>query len=186
MLKRCDIGEAAKLLHKAGVLAYPTESVYGLGCDPRQLEAVQRILDLKGRSHQKGLILIAASIEQVLPWVRDREQLNTARSSWPGPVTWVFEAAAETPSLLCQADHSIAIRVTDHPVAAALCSAFGGALVSTSANPAGQPPARDQQTIERYFDLQLDGLVSGALGGRKQPSEIRDARSGHTIRHSES
>ena len=182
MIERCDLKRAVILLRAAGVLAYPTESVLGLGCDPRQLDAVQRIYTLKARPPQKGLILIAGSIEQVLPWIQYESELDTARSSWPGPVSWVFSAAADTPGLLCQSDHSIAIRVTKHPIAKALCDAFGGALVSTSANPAGWPPARDAATLDGYFDGQLDALLIGPLGQRQAPSEIRDARTGRTLR----
>ena len=182
MIERCDIEQAATLLRNGAVLAYPTESVFGLGCDPQQLDAVERILRLKGRSQQKGLILIASSEQQVWPWIKHQNELQMTRSSWPGPVTWVFSAAANTPELLCQADHSIAIRVTDHPVAKALCDAFGGALVSTSANPAGLPPAREPAVLETYFAGKLDALLDGSLGQLKRPSEIRDARTGKTLR----
>jgi len=182
MIERCDIERAVTLLREAGVLAYPTESVFGIGCDPRQLDAIRRILTLKGRPQQKGLILIASCEQQVLPWIQHDNELEMARSSWPGPVTWVFSANAHTPQLLCQSDHSIAIRITDHPVAKALCDAFGSALVSTSANPAGLPPARDTATLDSYFDRKLDALLSGSLGQRQQPSEIRDARTGNILR----
>ena len=182
MIERCDIERAATLLRQGGVLAYPTEAVFGLGCDPRQRHAVSRILALKGRPQEKGLILIASSEQQVLPWINNQDELELARPSWPGPVTWVFSASADTPDLLCQPDHSIAIRVTDHPVAKALCDAFGNALVSTSANPAGLPPANDAVTLDAYFDGKLDALLSGRLGQRQRPSEIRDARTGKTLR----
>ena len=182
MIERYDIGRAISLLGEGGVLAYPTESVFGLGCDPRQLNAVRRILALKGRPRQKGLILIASNKQQALPWIEREKELEMTRSSWPGPVTWVFSASVQTPELLCQSDHSIAIRVTDHPVAKALCETFGSALVSTSANPADLPPARDTVTLDSYFDGRLDALLIGELGQRQQPSEIRDARTGKVLR----
>ena len=182
MIKCCDIEQAVSLLRHGGVLAYPTESVFGLGCDPRQAAAVERILALKGRPQHKGLILIASDEQQVLAWIKHPEELEMARSSWPGPVTWVFSAEANTPKTLCQPDHSIAIRVTDHPVAKALCNAFGGALVSTSANPADRPPARDTAVLETYFDGKIDTLLSGPLGQLQRASKICDARTGNTLR----
>jgi len=182
MIERCDIEQAVALLTRAGILAYPTESVFGLGCDPRRPAAIEKILTLKGRPQEKGLILIASSQQQALPWIKHPNELEVTSSSGPGPVTWVFSAATDTPELLCQADHSIAIRVTTHPVAKALCQAYGSALVSTSANPTGLPPARDAATLDNYFDGKLDAVLIGELGPRHQPSTIRDARSGKTLR----
>src|SRR3569833_371797 len=138
------IKRAAVLLHAGAVVAYPTEAVWGLGCDPLDGEAVSRLLAIKRRPMHKGLILIAAGFQHVLPFVAP---LNAALeekvlATWPGPVTWLLPARPETPYWLRGAHTNIAVRVTAHPVAAALCRRFGGARVSTSANRAGRSPAR--------------------------------------------
>ncbi len=114
---------AVRLLRGGGIVAYPTEGVYGLGCDPLDGAAVTRLLALKGRSRRKGLILIAASFERVRPFLAplDPELEAAARADWPGPVTWVLPAAPATPAWLTGGRQTLAVRVTAHPVAAALC-----------------------------------------------------------------
>lgn len=179
-----QLREAGRLIQAGGVIAYPTEAVYGLGCHPLNPEAVLRILDLKQRPMGKGVILIAADFQQVLPYVQEpgaalRRKLD---GTWPGPVTWLLPARAETPRWL-RGDHdTLAVRVTGHPLAAALCRASGTALVSTSANRAGQPPARSALRVQRVFGAGVDLVVHGALGGANKPSEIRDARTGKILR----
>jgi len=177
------IKRAAAILHQGGIVAYPTEGVWGLGCDPDNVEAVIRLLALKRRAWQKGLVLIAASYEQIEPYIAVTPgMLKMIRATWPGPVTWLLPAHNATPQWLRGAHNSVAIRVTAHPVAAALCRRFGGALVSTSANIAGRPAARQRLQVQRYFGTALDYIVPGALGTQRGATEIRDAYSGAVIR----
>jgi L-threonylcarbamoyladenylate synthase len=110
------------------------------------------------------------------------EIMQQARDSWPGPHTWIFPRSAEVPAWVAGTHAGIALRITAHEPAAALCRAFGGALVSTSANPHGEPPARSARTVENYFGDKLDGLLDAPLGGQSNPSVIRDALSGAIIR----
>lgn len=175
---------AARVLHGRGVIAYPTEAVYGLGCDPLDGEAVAHLLALKRRSPAKGLILIAADRAQLAPYLLPLSAELEARldASWPGPVTWLLPARPEVPAWLRGAHDTLAVRVTAHPEAAALCRAFGGALVSTSANLAGRPPARSALAVRRSFRNTLDYILPGALGGASGPTEIRDGRSGRIVR----
>jgi len=182
MIQALDLGRAVELLRGGGVIAYPTEAVLGLGCDPCRPSAVQRLLDLKKRPPDKGLIIIASNERQIQAWIEHHDQLQRARASWPGPVTWVLTASAACPQWLCRPDNSVAIRITAHPGTRALCEAFGGAVVSTSANPAGLPPARNADALNHYFTGQLDGLLTGDLGDCPQPSQIQDARTGATHR----
>ena len=175
---------AAALLHAGAVVAYPTEAVWGLGCNPLDGEAVSRLLAIKRRPMHKGLILIAADFQHVLPFVAP---LNVALeekvlATWPGPVTWLLPARPETPYWLRGAHTNIAVRVTAHPVAAALCRRFGGALVSTSANRAGCPPARSYMQVLRRCGDEVDYIVPGAVGPLARPTEIRDAVSGRVVR----
>jgi L-threonylcarbamoyladenylate synthase len=156
---------AVQALRMGGVIAYPTEAVWGLGCEPMNERAVERILALKRRDWRKGLILIAGDFAQLEPYVRlpSRNAMKRAQATWPGPATWVFPAAPEAP-LWVTGDHdSIAVRVTAHPVAVALCAAYGGAIISTSANRSGQEPARSASELRRQFPTGIDYLVPGAL-----------------------
>lgn len=174
---------AGRLLRAGAVVAYPTEAVWGLGCDPLDPQAVGRVLALKGRPAAKGLILIAAGFEQLAPYLAiEPERLPArVRDTWPGPVTWLLPARPEVPVWLRGHFTTLAVRVSAHPGAAALCRAFGGALVSTSANLAGRPPARSALALRR-LGPGVDYILHGELGGRERPTEIRDGATGELLR----
>lgn len=181
-----EIDAVGALLRDGGVVAYPTEAVFGLGCDPLDHRAVEAVFALKQRAPTQGLLLIAADFSQVERFIA-REAvpasvLEQAQASWPGPATWIFPRSADVPPWVSGAHAGIALRVTAHPAAAALCRAFGGALVSTSANPHGAPPARTGAEVDAYFGNALQGLVDAPLGGQIRPTVIRDALSGAIIR----
>lgn len=189
MLRRFALAEAdaaAALMRAGGILAYPTEAVFGLGCDPHDHAAFERLFALKQRPPAQGVLLIAAEFAQVERYIEladvPGEILQQVRASWPGPYTWIFPRSADVPAWIAGAHAGIALRVTAHEPAAVLCRAFGGALVSTSANPHGQPPARAAQTVADYFGDALDGLLAAPLGGQSHPTVIRDALSGAIIR----
>ena len=180
------VATAAALLRRGGVIAYPTEAVWGLGCDPFDAAAVARLLTLKQRVVDKGLILVAASLSQ-LDGLVDWPALPVARrdaviTTWPGPHTWVVPATAQVPRWITGAHTDVALRVSTHPVVVALCTAFGGALVSTSANPANASPPRTLTAFDAALLSALDGIVAGEIGGLSQPTPIRDARTGHVLR----
>jgi L-threonylcarbamoyladenylate synthase len=178
------IRRAGAVIRAGGVVAYPTEAVWGLGCDPLEAEAVARILAIKGRPVSMGLILVAADFGQLEPWVHavSREVEARMAATWPGPVTWVLPARAWVPEWVHGGRGSVAVRVTGHAQSAALCRAAGFAIVSTSANRSGHPPARSGVQVRRWFGDQLDFILGGATGGHDRPSEIRDALSGQPIR----
>ncbi len=171
------------MLHAGGVIAYPTEGVYGLGCRPDDGPAVRHLLELKQRPVSAGLILIAASFEQLTDWIaptaREVRQLSAPQS---GPVTWLVTAGPLTPDWITGGRPTVAVRVTRHPVAAGLCMASGLPLVSTSANRRGKPPARSALGAQLRFGRRLDLVVGGATGGAAGPTEIRDAASGRLVR----
>jgi len=175
---------AARVLANGGVVAYPTEAVYGLGCDPWNRDAVGRILAIKGRDRTKGLILIAADPIQLVPLVEPLPGPRMAEilESWPGPNTWLLPARPTTPSWLTGRFDTLAVRVTAHPLAAGLCRAYGGAIVSTSANRAGRAPARSAFEVRRALDGAPDYILAGACGGAARPSTIRDGRTGRVLR----
>ena len=181
-----SVDDAASLLRRSGVVAYPTEAVWGLGCDPFDEAAVARLLALKQRPVDKGLILIAGLLDQfdgLLDWDAlpvDRQEAVFA--SWPGPNTWIVPATGRVPHWITGAHDGVAVRVSAHPAVIALCAAFGGPLVSTSANPAGAPPPRTLDAFDPALVAALDGVVAGSTGGLERPTAIRDARSGEALR----
>jgi L-threonylcarbamoyladenylate synthase len=179
-----SVSEAAQCLRDGDIVAYPTEAVYGLGCDPGSEAAVRRVLQLKQRSEAAGLILIGDRFERFETFVSALPpgQLDRAMATWPGPVTWLFPRAAGVPDWLAGTHPTIALRVTAHPVCRELCAAFGGAVVSTSANPGSGEPARTAERVIAYFGDALAGIVRGALGRESRPSEIRDLATGRVIR----
>lgn len=175
---------AVETVSDGGVIAYPTEAVFGLGCDPLEEHAVARILEIKQRDAAKGLILIASRLEQLLPFMAALPEpvMAKLKASWPGPVTWVVPAASHVPAWLTGGRATLAVRVTAHPVAAALCEACGMALVSTSANKSGQPPARTGLMVRSQLGDAVDCIVPGAVGGSAKPTEIREALTGKILR----
>lgn len=186
MTARSTFAEAAAALRAGGVIAYPTEAVWGLGCDPRDEAATLRLLALKVREVEKGLILIAADEAQLAPFI-DMAALDTARreavrASWPGPHTWIVPASPAAPRWVTGAHAGIAVRVSAHPSVMALCNAFGGALVSTSANRAGEPAAHAIGQLDPRIIDGVDAVLDGETGGLQRPTDIRDARTGAVLR----
>lgn len=179
-----QLRQAADIARAGGVIAYPTEAVYGLGCDPLNADAVLRLLELKGRATSKGLILVAADFAQLEPYIEPLSADLQARvdASWPGPVTWLLPARPEVPEWLRGEHKSLAVRVSAHPVVTALCSAFDGPLVSSSANRSGHAPARSALAVRRIFGDDLDYILHGPLGGLDRPTEIRDGATGRVVR----
>lgn len=175
---------AVSVIRAGGVVAYPTEAVWGLGCDPMDEPAVGRLLAIKGRSPAKGLILIAADFRQLAPLLAnpDAEVLAPALASWPGPVTWLLPAHPRLPRWITGEHVELAARVTDHPLAAALCRVYGSPLVSTSANPSGRAPARTALAVRKSLGRSVDYLLPGRVGGAGRPTEIRHLISGRVVR----
>jgi L-threonylcarbamoyladenylate synthase len=175
---------AACLIRDGGIVAYPTEAVYGLGCDPWNGEAVRRLIAIKRRPENKGLLLVCADFSQLEPFVEplDDARMQAIRASWPGPVTWVLPARDATPGWLTGCRGTLAVRVTSYPIAADLCKYAGSALVSTSANISNRAPARTSLQVRLAFDRQVDLVLGGQCGTRGRPSTILDGRTGAVIR----
>lgn len=181
--QRKILADAATHLRSDGVVAYPTEAVWGLGCDPDSARALSRLLDVKARDPAKGLILIAARIEQFDPWLEGLDDTLRARlaARWPGPVSWLVPDNGRSHPLVRGEHDSVALRVSDHPLVGALCDAFGGPLVSSSANIATQAPCQTAEEIVTVFGDRVM-VVNGPLGGRTRPSEIRDLLTDRVLR----
>lgn len=180
---RLPLIKAEQSLSHGGVIAYPTETVFGLGCDPFCEPALVRLMILKGRLHHSGFILIGASWDQLLPFVREpsKQRMKQVRAKSKRPITWVFAAEPGLPELMYGPNHTMAVRVTTHSTSAALCERFGP-LVSTSANFHGETPKRRYLQVVRHFHGLVDYIVPGDAGPHSKPSEIRDARTGKVIR----
>lgn len=180
-----SIRNAARILRHQGVIAYPTEAVFGLGCLPAHVSAIYRLLELKHRPADMGLILIASDFSQLQPFLKplQPEIVQRISSSWPGPTTWVLPALSKTSSLLTGKHHSLAVRVSAHPLVRALCQQSRSAIISTSANISGQSMSYSVLDVRLQFSNQLDYILNGSLGKSSKPSEIRDAITGETIRN---
>ncbi len=172
--ERWHLTQATRVLRQGGVVLHATEGVWGLACNPYDPLAVATILHLKGRSIDKGLIVIGADVEtfsQELMSLSD-ERVGELRASWPGPVTWVLPSK-RFPAWVTGGRSSVAVRVPAHDQARALCAAFAGPLVSTSANLSGRPPTRSRIGAIAVFKGQVDYMLAGETSGFSGPSEIR-------------
>jgi len=181
-----SLADVVAALRAGGVVAYPTEAVYGLGCDPGDRRACERLFAIKRRPPTQGVLLIAAAFADLEPYVDlsavTPEAMARAAASWPGPNTWIFPRAPEAPDWIAGAHAGIAVRVTAHAPAAELCRNFGGALVSTSANRHGDAPALSADEVRTVFGEDVDAILNGPLGGLERPTPIRDAISGVVVR----
>lgn len=170
-------------LRQGGVIAYATESCFGLGCDPRSALGIRRILHLKGRPQHKGLILIASHLLQLQPYVSklsagQQAQMMTQR---PRPHTWLLPVSARCPRWLSGKHRAIALRITAFAPARALCESTDMALVSTSANHSGCPPAKTTRECYRRFGSQIR-VIAGRIGKQRRPSTIQDLVTGKILR----
>ncbi|WP_006746966.1 L-threonylcarbamoyladenylate synthase [Thioalkalivibrio paradoxus] len=179
-----DVGAIARIVRAGGVIAYPTEAVFGLGCRPADTAACERVLAIKGRDAGKGLIVITDDLARIAHWLEPLPQAQQARAeaTWPGPHTWLWPAHASCPPWLRGAHTRLAVRVTAHAGVRALCAASDSALVSTSANRSGEPPCRDSADVRARFDGQIDGILDLPCGGASEPSSIRDIVTGAWLR----
>lgn len=186
MSRELSAVEAVAVLRGGGIVAYPTEGVWGLGCDPMDEAAVMRLLAIKQRPVDKGLILIASRLEQLAAFVDlpvlPTERLTEVLQTWPGPHTWILPASPLAPRWITGAHDGIAVRISAHPEVVALCDAYHGALVSTSANRTGQPAPRMRAELESALLEEIGGVLTGQTGGLEQPTPIRDGRTGEVLR----
>jgi len=175
-----SLGKAAQIIRRGGLVAYPTESCYGIGCDPLNARAVRRLLSLKQRPGHKGLILIASNTRQLQPYVSviDKKVLVT----WPGPVTWLLPSKKNVPNWIRGQHQNIAVRISAHKIANNLCRATGFAIVSTSANLSGTVPMRTYRQVKTLFGSRLDYVLPGLIGNLKNPTSIINANTQEIIR----
>ncbi|MWN91186.1 L-threonylcarbamoyladenylate synthase type 1 TsaC [Gilliamella sp. Pra-s65] len=185
MANLLTLPEINNCLKNGEVIAYPTEAVFGLGCDPDCELAILKLLQLKHRSVDKGLILIASHYQQLIPYIDElaitNEQKQLALTNWPGPITWIFPKNKKTPYFLTGKFDSIAVRVTSHPLVCKLCDLYGKPIVSTSANLSNHEPCKTAIEVAKQFGQNFP-ILEGETGHRSQPSEIKDIKTGRIIR----
>lgn len=181
MVSAFNIRRAARSVFSGHVIAYPTEAVYGLGCDPYQQQAVYKILKLKNRPVEKGLILVGSQLQQfddfIEPLSNEHQQLIASN-----PATSWIVPAKKAPEWLRGQHNSLAIRLSAHPLVKTLCNELEQALVSTSANPAGKSPARKSLQVHHYFHNDIDIILCDKTGELSKPTEIRDLKTRNIIR----
>lgn len=184
MLSDKEVTEAIAVIKSGGIIAYPTEAVFGLGCNPFDEQAVLKLLALKKRSVKQGLILIASNIRQILPLIQPKTPNDLARAlkTWPGHHTWVFPKSKLVPAWVSGDHNTIAIRVSSHPIVKQLCDELDQPLISTSANLSKQDNLNSIKHIKSTFNDKIQFYIDAPVGNEKQASPICDAHTFQTLR----
>lgn len=173
---------AAEVLRGGGVIAYPTEGVFGLGCLPGDLTAIERILNIKQRDPSKGLILIAANSSQLGDWIELPDDVTLPAPEPANPVTWIVPASDRVTPNVRGNHEGVAVRITGNPVARAICESVGSAIISTSANFSGRAAVSDAASLHRQFEGLVDYIVPGSCGPASGPSQVRILATGQVLR----
>lgn len=184
MISEKQLINAVTIVNEGGIIAYPTESVYGLGCDPFDEMAVKKLLLLKKRSVDKGLILIASHVQQILPLIKPIDSIDLARAlkTWPGHHTWIFPKSNKVPYWISGAYDTIAVRVSNHPVVIQICEKLNSPLVSTSANISSEETMSSINDIKAIFGNKVGYYVNAPTGKEAKPSTIHVAHTNTIIR----
>jgi L-threonylcarbamoyladenylate synthase len=177
-----SIRHAAHIIRHGGIIAYPTDTVYGLGCDPFNATAVAQINDIKQRASSKQFILLGGHIEQIKPlvFISDQQQNTILQSQQP--TSWVAEAKPCAPDWLCSDENTLTIRISQHSVVQRLCHILGHAIISTSANLSRKPPAKNALTLHKYFHFTVDKILTSQKKLNAKPSKIIRLCDNHVIR----
>jgi len=174
---------ATTALKEGKLIAYPTEAVWGVGCDPLNSDALSDLMALKSRPEDKGVILVAANYDHLEPYINVTDDISQRISKVTDrPTTWVVEASASLPKLVTGRFSTVAVRISSHPTVQQLCTSFGGPIVSTSANPSGLIAAKTKKQAFDYFGDKIAVYVNGELGSASSPSRIIDARTMKVLR----
>ena len=186
LIPQFTLKKLTSIVYAGGVIAYPTEGVFGLGCDFNNEQAVHRILEIKQRDVAKGLIIVAHSIEVLLPFLKplSDDQFERLQKSWPGPNTWVIPHNGTLPNWVTGGRPTVAVRVSDHAIVKTLCAALNQPLVSTSANRSGRPALTNRTQVASCLGKEVDAIVTGRVQSIGKASTIRDLSTGQTLRAS--
>ena len=170
-------------LKSGEVIGYPTEAVYGIGCDPWNQSSVEKIAKIKGRKNSQTFLMVASSIGQLTDLIDISKLSPQVASSWPGHTTWLIKAKENVPYWLQdEQTNKVGIRISNHPLVIELCNAFGKPIISTSANVSGKEEIKNQQEFIRTFSSDINYLVDGDLGDYDETSVIIDMETNKKIR----
>lgn len=177
------LARSAEIIARGGVIAFRTDTFYGLGADPFNAAAVQKVKDLKGREGDKPILVLISDVEQVGRLIENRSAAfdELAKEFWPGALTIIGKATSRLPGELTAGTKSIGVRLPDDEIVRSLVQACGGALTATSANPSGEPAARSAAEAAKYFGESVDLIVDGGTTKTDQPSTVVDA-SGNEVK----
>lgn len=177
-----SIRHAAHIIRRGGIIAYPTDTIYGLGCNPFNIEAVERINTIKQRPANKQFILLAAHIDQVRSLIVLDSDHKSLISLSTEPTSWIVKASQHAPCWLTDKDNSLTFRISKNETVEKLCSALGHAVISTSANISGKKPAKNALEIHRYFHNTVDKILASNKKLTGSPSKIIRLCDNHIIR----
>ena len=170
-------------LKSGEVIGYPTEAVYGIGCDPWNQSSVEKIAKIKGRENSKTFLMVASSIDQLTDLIDISTLSRQVTSSWPGHTTWLIKAKENVPYWLQdEQTNKVGIRISNHPLVRELCNKFGKPIISTSANISGKEEIKNQQEFMKIFSSDINYLVDGDLGDYDKASMIIDMQTNKKIR----
>ena len=167
-----SIRHAAHIIRHGGIIAYPTDTIYGLGCNPYDAEAVARLNSLKQRPPHKQFILLAADIDQIRPLTMLSDEQQKRISEVDEPTSWIVDASHDLPAWLCNEHGTVTVRISKQEDVRRLCHALGHAIISTSANLSGKTPAKNSLELHRYFHGSVDKILADNKKLTARPSKI--------------
>jgi L-threonylcarbamoyladenylate synthase len=177
------IRHAAHIIRSGGIIAYPTDTIYGLGCDPHNADAVDSINLLKQRPPNKPFILLAGHIDQIAPLITISKEQKNLITQAAEPTSWIVTASPHAPAWLTDKQNSLTIRISNNAIVKKLCGVLGHAIVSTSANPAGKKPASNSLELHQYFHNHVDKILASQKKLTARPSKIIRLCDNRIIRH---
>jgi L-threonylcarbamoyladenylate synthase len=170
------ISYVIETLEKGGIIAYPTETFYGLGVKFDVEDSLKRLFEIKKRPEEKAIPLIIGNkgLLYILTTSVNSKAETLMNRFWPGPLTLIFSAKENLSDYITAGTHRVAVRIPGESFALHLARATGFPITATSANPSGMPPARDAETVIKYFDDKIDLIVDGGHTPGRSPSTIVD------------
>ncbi len=180
-----SIREGIDELNNGEIIAYPTEGVYGIGCNARNLKSVIKIAELKQRPIEKGMIILISDLKIIKDWIvgLPEEEIKKLYTEYSGyTYTWLLPKSLNCPYEVSGDSDCLAVRITQHPVAKALCLSLNAPLISTSANPQSLPSAKTVEEVSKYFNGKISGIVSGEVGSLRDATRIQNIKTDQFIR----
>ncbi len=181
--------KAAQVLRAGGVVAYPTETFYGLGVDATDKETVSRLFDIKGREKGKPVLILVSSEEMLFTYIKElpANAIKLIKQFWPGPLTLILKSRPRIPELLTGGTGKVGVRLSSHPVATAIVRETGVPITSTSANRSTEPPCNSAREVSSAFGNSIDLIIDGGTTRGGPGSTIIDVTVSppRIIRHGE-